>query len=165
MTTILSMSNFDRKLKKSPQSSNKRQNTNSSVVYARYVDRIKAFITDLFMIYTPILYALTYLVLGNKEAFQHSFWGPFLAVALYGVIYALFLSKTGQTPGKKAYKIKVVVDDASYETISFGRALLRFVAFLFSATILIGLILPLYNKKKKALHDMIANTVEIEEKE
>lgn len=158
------MSNFARKLKKNPHSFTKNTTQNSSVVYARYVDRIKAFITDLFMIYTPILYALTYVVLGSKEAFLHSSWGPFLAVALYGIIYALFLSKTGQTPGKKAYKIKVV-DDITYENISFGRALLRFVAFLFSATILIGLILPFYNKRKKALHDMIAKTVEIEEKE
>ncbi len=164
MTTISLMSNFARKLKKNPHSFTKNTTQNSSVVYARYVDRIKAFITDLFMIYTPILYALTYVVLGSKEAFLHSSWGPFLAVALYGIIYALFLSKTGQTPGKKAYKIKVV-DDTTYENISFGRALLRFVAFLFSATILIGLILPFYNKRKKALHDMIAKTVEIEEKE
>ena len=164
MTTISLMSNFARKLKKNPHSFIKNTTQNSSVVYARYVDRIKAFITDLFMIYTPILYALTYVVLGSKEAFLHSSWGPFLAVALYGIIYALFLSKTGQTPGKKAYKIKVV-DDTTYENISFSRALLRFVAFLFSATILIGLILPFYNKRKKALHDMIAKTVEIEEKE
>jgi len=151
-----------RELKKG---SNSNQNkTNSSVVYARYLDRIKAFITDLFMIYTPILYAITYVVLGNKEAFQHSFWGPFSAVVLYGIIYALFLSKTGQTPGKKAYKIKVV-DAKTHQNISFMRALVRFVTFLFSATILIGLLFPFYNKEKKALHDMITNTIEIEVKE
>ena len=149
-----------RELKKK-NSQNSKQTQNSSVTYARYTDRIKAFITDLFMIYTPILYAITYVVLGNKEAFQHSFWGPFSAVALYGIIYALFIAKTGQTPGKKAYKIKVV-DAKTHENISFIRALVRFVAFLFGATILIGLIFPFYNKQKKALHDMIANTIEIE---
>ena len=148
-----------RELKKGSAAS--KQTQNSSVIYARYTDRIKAFITDLFMIYTPILYAITYVVLGNKEAFQHSFWGPFSAVVLYGIIYALFIAKTGQTPGKKAYKIKVV-DAKTYENISFFRALVRFVAFLFGATILIGLLFPFYNKQKKALHDMIANTIEIE---
>ncbi|SFV53110.1 Putative integral membrane protein [hydrothermal vent metagenome] len=151
-----------RELKKGSHLNQKREN--SSVVYARYTDRIKAFITDLFMIYTPILYAITYVVLGNKEAFQHSFWGPFSAVVLYGIIYALFLSKTGQTPGKKAYKIKVV-DAKTHQNISFIRALFRFVAFLFDATILVGLFFPFYNKEKKALHDMMANTIEIEVKE
>ena len=148
-----------RELKKGSNTS--KQTRNSSVIYARYTDRIKAFITDLFMIYTPILYAITYVVLGNKEAFQHSFWGPFSAVVLYGIIYALFIAKTGQTPGKKAYKIKVI-DAATHENISFLRALVRFVTFLFGATILIGLIFPFYNKRKQALHDMIANTIEIE---
>ena len=151
-----------RELKKGSTAS--KQTQNSSVIYARYPDRIKAFITDLFMIYTPILYAITYVVLGNKEAFQHSFWGPFSAVVLYGIIYALFIAKTGQTPGKKAYKIKVV-DAKTHENISFIRALVRFVAFLFSATILIGLFFPFYNKQKQALHDMIANTIEIEVRE
>jgi len=152
-----------RELKKSSNPSQQTAN-DSSVVYARYSDRIKAFITDLFMIYTPILYVITYVVLGNKEAFQHSFWGPFSAVVLYGIIYALFISKTGQTPGKKAYRIKVV-DAKTHENISFIRALLRFIAFLFGATILIGLLFPFYNKEKKAFHDMIANTIEIEVRE
>ncbi len=115
------------------------------------------------MIYTPILYAITYVVLGNKEAFQHSFWGPFSAVVLYGVIYALFIAKTGQTPGKKAYRIKVV-DAVTRQNISFFRACIRFIAFLFGATILIGVLFPFYNKQKKALHDIIANTIEIEER-
>ena len=152
-----------RELKKNSNTSQQTAN-DSSVVYARYSDRIKAFITDLFMIYTPILYVITYVVLGNKEAFQHSFWGPFSAVVLYGIIYALFISKTGQTPGKKAYRIKVV-DAKTHENISFIRALLRFIAFLFGATILIGLLFPFYNKEKKAFHDMIANTIEIEVRE
>ena len=157
------MSNFTRKVKKqsTKQQPTKETQQNDSVIYASFLSKTKAFITDLFMIYTPILYAITYVVLGNKEEFQHSFWGPFSAVALYGIIYALFLAKTGQTPGKKAYKIKVV-DAKTHENISFLRALLRFVAFLFGVTILVGVFFPFYNKQKKALHDIIANTIEIE---
>jgi len=88
------MSNFNRKLKKKPHKKIKTALEDSSLIYANYTDRVKAFITDLFMIYTPILYAITYVVLGNKEAFQRSTLGPLSAVLLYGVIYALFLSKT-----------------------------------------------------------------------
>jgi uncharacterized RDD family membrane protein YckC len=131
-----------------------------SVRYARYPDRIKALITDMFMIYAPILYLITYVVMGGKDAFQSSQLAPLFGVTLYGVIYAFLIAKFGQTPGKKAYEIKVV-DDTTYENISFFRAFLRFFAFLFSATILFGLLTPFYRKDRKALHDMIASTVEI----
>jgi len=156
------MSNISRKLKKQAKKTDHiSKETLPKIQYARYVDRIKAFITDMFMIYTPILYAITYVVLGTKEEFQQSTLGPLSAVVLYGLIYAVFISKTGQTPGKKAYSIKVV-DSTTHENISFLRALWRFIAFLMSASILIGLILPFYNKEKKALHDMLAKTIEIE---
>ncbi|WP_151899475.1 RDD family protein [Sulfurimonas hydrogeniphila] len=139
----------------------KQQQKRPHIRYARYPDRIKALITDLFMIYAPILYIIAYIVMGSKEAFQSSQWAPFFGVATYGLIYAVLLAKFGQTPGKKAYKIKVV-DDKTYKNIGFFRALCRFTVFLFSATILLGLAIPFYRKDKKALHDIICATVEIE---
>ena len=149
-----------RKLK---QNNKKRQNQKSlepTIKYAKTTDRIKAFITDMFMIYIPILYIITYLVMGGKEEFQSSNIAPFVGVLLYGTIYAFFLYKTGQTPGKKAYNIKVV-DALTLEKISFAQAFLRFIAFLFSTTILFGLIFIFYRKDKKSLHDILANTVVI----
>jgi len=131
-----------------------------TVHYAHYPDRIKALITDMFMIYAPILYLITYVILGGKDEFQSSQWAPMLGVTLYGLIYAVLIAKFGQTPGKKAYDIKVV-DDKTYENIGFFRAFIRFIAFLFSATILLGLLTPFYRKDKKALHDLICSTVEI----
>ena len=141
----------------------KKQTTNEpkpKYTYARYVDRIKAFITDMFMIYAPILYFITYVVMGGKDEFQSSQLAPLIGVSLYALIYTVLISKFGQTPGKKAYNIKVV-DDKTYENIGFFRAFMRFVAFLFSATILLGLITPFYRKDKKALHDILCSTVEI----
>ncbi len=152
-----------RKLKK--QTKNKIQTANQTkqdVIYAYYPLKIKAFITDLFMIYAPILYVITYVIMGGKEEFQASQLAPLMGVSLYALIYAILISRFGQTPGKKAYNLKVV-DDTTYKNISFFRALLRFFAFLFSATILIGLLFPLYRKDKKALHDIICSTIEIVE--
>jgi len=131
-----------------------------TINYAYYPDRIKALITDLFMIYAPILYLITYVILGGKDEFQSSNWAPLLGVTLYGLIYAFLIAKFGQTPGKKAYEIKVV-DDKTFKNIGFFRAFCRYVAFLFSATILLGLLTPFYRKDKKALHDIICSTVEI----
>lgn len=127
--------------------------------YATYPQRIKAFIVDMFMIYTPILYIITYFILGGKEDFQSSQAAPLAAVAVYGLIYAIFLAKKGQTPGKKAYEIKVV-DKNGYK-LSFGMALLRFILFLFSATVIAGLLTPFFRADKKALHDIILGSKEI----
>ncbi|MFT7003908.1 MAG: putative RDD family membrane protein YckC [Sulfurimonas sp.] len=132
-------------------------------MYARYSDRIKAFITDMFMIYAPILYVITYLIMDGKDDFQSSEIAPLLGVTLYGIIYAVFLSKFGQTPGKKAYEMKVV-DDKTGHKISFFRSAFRYVAFLFTATTLLGLFLPFYRKDKKALHDLICGTIVVVEK-
>lgn len=148
-----------RDIKKNKKRKQQQQDT-ITVRYARYPDKIKAFITDMFMIYAPILYFITYVVMGSKEQFQSSQLAPFMGVALYGLIYAILIAKFGQTPGKKAYDIKVV-DDTTYKNIGFFRAFIRFFAFLFSATILLGLLTPFYRKDKKALHDIICSTVEI----
>jgi len=147
-----------RDLKKQAQKIKQTQESRPLHVEARYVDRIKAFITDMFMIYVPILYILAYAVLDGKDAFQESSAAQFIGVALYAFIYALFLSNSGQTPGKKAYTMKVV-DASTYEKISFLKALWRFVAFLFSAMIGVGLLVPFFRKDNKTLHDLMAHTM------
>jgi uncharacterized RDD family membrane protein YckC len=154
-----------RKLKK--QSKNKLKKTQelkNTVHYARNVDKIKAFITDMFMIYTPILYLITYVVMDGKDEFQASTLGPLIAVLLYGLITSFLVYKFGQTPGYKAYEMKVV-DVKTQEHVSFPRALLRFISFLFSATFLLGLFVGLYRKDNASLHDLIAKTNVIEIKE
>jgi uncharacterized RDD family membrane protein YckC len=132
-------------------------------IYAKYTDRIKAFITDMFMIYAPILYIITYLVMNGKDDFQSSELAPLLGVTIYGLIYAYLLSRFGQTPGKKAYELKVV-DSKSGEYIGFFKSAFRFISFLFTATTLLGLFLPLYRKDRKALHDLICGTIVVIEK-
>ncbi len=131
--------------------------------YARYVDRVKALITDMFMIYAPILYITAYLIMDGKDDFQSSELAPIMGVTIYGFIYALLLSKFGQTPGKKAYELKVV-DDKTGEYIGFFKSIFRFVAFLFTAATLLGLLLPFYRKDNKALHDLLCGTIVVIEK-
>jgi len=148
-----------RDIKKKKQT--QQHNVKETIRYARYIDRIKAFITDMFMINMPILYITTYVILDGKEDFQSSPMAQFLALLTYGVIYALFLSKTGQTPGKKAYNIKVV-NAKTKELLTPTMAFFRFFAFSISAMSIIGVLLPFYNKEKRALHDYIVGSIEIE---
>jgi len=151
-----------RKLKKqSRQKSNTIKNNKSNIKLARNVDKIKAFITDMFMIYIPILYLLTYVVLNGKDDFQASTMAPLAGVLLYGFISSILIAKFGQTPGNKAYTMKVV-DASTHELISFPRACLRFISFIFSATFVLGLFVGIYRKDNASLHDLIVKTTVIE---
>ena len=152
-----------RKLKNKNKNINKIEKQ-AVYIYSRYSFRVKAFITDMFMIYMPIMYVITYIVLDGKDEFQASELAPLIAVSLYGLIYAFLVSKFGHTPGKKAYDMKIV-DDKTAKQIGFFRALFRFVAFLLTASTLLGLFLPFYRKDKKALHDLICSTLVVIEKE
>lgn len=126
--------------------------------YAGIADRIKAFITDMFMIYIPILYIITYGVMGGKDEFQASQFGPMVGVILYGLIDALFIYKTGQTPGKKAYDIQVV-DLATRQKLSFLKALWRFIVFILCSATVFALLVPFFRKDRRALHDLLTHTI------
>ncbi len=152
------------KFKKLKKQIKKPQKIKPKYIYARFSDRVKSFITDMFMIYMPIMYLITYVVLNGKNEFQNSTIGPFIAVSLYGLIYAFLLSKFGQTPGKKAYDLKVV-DDKTGDTIGFFRSLLRYIMFLLTMTTVLGAFLPFYRKDKKSLHDLVCNTLVVKIKE
>jgi len=146
-----------RELKKQTSIKDHNRETRTHVKSAYIVLRIKALIVDLFMIYVPILYIITYIVMDGKDDFQSSQLAPFVATLLYGLIYAAFISRTGQTPGKKAYEIKIV-HQLSQQNLTFLQAFLRFFAFIFTATTLLGVFLPLLRKDKKMLHDLLLNT-------
>ncbi|MDF1874167.1 RDD family protein [Sulfurimonas sp. SAG-AH-194-I05] len=147
-----------RNLKKQANKKNFQKKELPNIKYASYADRIKAFIVDLFMIYAPLLYIITYVFMDGKDDFQSSQVAPFMGVVVYGLIYSVLLTKFGQTPGKKAYEIETV-DAKTYKRIGLSRAIWRYICFLFTATTLLGLLLPLYTKEKKALHDILSGTI------
>ena len=125
--------------------------------YAGFFVRGKAQVIDTFMIYMPLLYFLTYVVIGSAQEFRDSIWGPFIAVLIYGSVVALFLAKKGQTPGKKAYDLWVVRENGKKVTFVF--ALLRFFGFLLSGATIVGILSPLWRKDKRALHDKLFKTI------
>jgi len=153
-----------RDIKNTKKTKNIQKETKQKAHYAKTTLRIKAFITDLFMIYAPILYVITYIFMGGKDEFQESNLAPLIGVTLYALIYSILVSKFGQTPGKKAYDIKIV-DAKTGELLNFWRSLCRFIMFLFSAAFLLGLMTQLYRKDNRTLHDLICGSVVVEFKE
>lgn len=119
--------------------------------------RIKAFIIDLFMIYMPILYMTTYLILGGKEQFQGSQWAIFGCVLLYGIIDSLFCSIASQTPGMRAQGL--ILQTQNHCKPNFFLALMRFLLWLFSLGFMFGFIFPFLRKDRQTFHDFICKTI------
>ena len=120
--------------------------------YATFWERGKAQVIDTFMIYLPLLYFLTYVVIGSAQGFRDSNWGPFVAVLIYGLIVALLMALKGQ----KAYDLWVRRENN--QPITFLFALLRFFLFLISGVTIIGILMPLWRKDKSTLHDLLLKT-------
>ena len=125
--------------------------------------RIKAFIVDMFMIMMPIMYITTYLIMEGKDDFQGSDEARWITASVFGLIIILFWVIKAQTPGFKAYSLKVV-DDTSLKNISFGKAILRYIIFLISATTILLAFVPFFRKDKKTVQDIFSKTIVISEK-
>ena len=118
------------------------------------IPRLKAFITDIFMIYMPILYVATYGVLGSKEALWESQGAIFICWALYVLILSLFFARDGQSLGYKYAKIALVKENGS--DVGFATALIRNVIFCVSFGLIFGIFVPFVRKDRRFLHDIIS---------
>jgi uncharacterized RDD family membrane protein YckC len=78
-----------------------------------------------------------------------------LSVTVY---FVLFWSVTGQTPGMRAMRLRVVAEDRSPP--SLGRALVRLVGLLLAIVPLFAGFLPvLFDARRRGLPDYLAGTV------
>ena len=123
--------------------------------------RFKAFVTDMFMIMMPIMYLTTYVIMDGADSFKGSETSRWVTMAIYGVITVIFWIRTGQTPGFKAYDLRLV-DDHTRKPIGYGLAIARYMMFIFSAVSIIGILLPFFRKDKKTLQDILMQTSVVE---
>ncbi|HRG60983.1 MAG TPA: RDD family protein [Aliarcobacter cryaerophilus] len=126
--------------------------------------RLKAFLTDTFLITTPIFYIVIYLIMGSGEEFSQNRtvgWGIIFFVHI-GVI-SIFWLKNGQTPGLRAYDIKLV-DNLSKQKISIIQVFVRYITTLFAVVSIFLLFIPFFNKDKKTFQDILSNTIIINDK-
>lgn len=119
----------------------------------RASERIKAFITDMFMINMPLLYLTTYVLLDGKEAFTHNQWAILACGVGYGVITSLFLSISGQTPGFRYMGIRLAGENGG--RLGFLRTLARYVLWVLGTSFLFGLLFGLIRRDGRCLHDVI----------
>jgi uncharacterized RDD family membrane protein YckC len=125
--------------------------------------RLRAFLTDTFLITTPILYIVIYLIMGSGEAFSEDRlkgWSIILVIHLLVIIFFWFVK--GQTPGLKAYELKII-DALTKNRISFVQSLIRYSATVFVVVSFFLIFLPFIRKDKKTFQDLISNTIIINE--
>ena len=125
--------------------------------------RIKAFITDTFLITTPIFYVTIYFIMGSGDMFsQNKASGWVIIFGTHFIAIMLFWIIKGQTPGLKAYE-GLLVDAKTKKKISVLQALVRYVITLLSILSFFGMFLPFLRKDKKTLQDLLSNTCIIHE--
>lgn len=130
--------------------------TKQKVKIASRIERAKAFLIDIFLLYVPVLY-VCYFVLGSKEAFLGNQAVIFACSAFFGVVQALFLSTKAQSPGLKAYDL-YLIDTKKGRKLSFLRVILRYIVFLIGASLLFGLLMSFLRKDGLALHDLLSQS-------
>ena len=154
-----------RDVKKGKATTNNKSKQVHEEIYGQCVSplaRVKAFITDMFMIMMPIMYITTYIIMDGKDDFQASDMAHWVTMAIYGLIIITFWVKKGQTPGFKAYDI-ILVDDETKEKLGVVKATLRYIMFIISAVSIIGFLLPFFRKDKKTFQDLVMQTSVIDD--
>lgn len=133
--------------------------SNSSLlISSKLSSRFKAFLTDTFLITTPILYIVIYLVLGSGQEFaQNRSLGWSIILAIHFIIIAIFWLKNGQTPGLKAYDLKLV-DNKTLSRVSVLQVIIRYFATLASIISIFFIFTPYINKERKTFQDIVSNT-------
>lgn len=130
----------------------------SKYMSSKLSSRFKAFLTDTFLITTPILYIVIYLVMGSGQEFAENRtlgWG--IIFAIHFIIIAIFWLKNGQTPGLKAYDLKLV-DNKSLARVSVLQVIIRYAATLASVISIFFMFTPYTNKERKTFQDIVSNT-------
>ena len=119
--------------------------------------RSKAFITDSFMLLMPIMYAVMYLVMGGREGFAANMmlgWIDILVPLIF--IQIAFIAKSGQTPGMRAYNIRVV-DNNTLTTAGFGQIVVRQILAPISR-LLFGWVFLFLRKDHRQPHEWLSRT-------
>jgi uncharacterized RDD family membrane protein YckC/Tfp pilus assembly major pilin PilA len=142
----------------------------SDVVYAGFMRRWAASFLDNLILLVPLF--LIFFVLGMMLAVSGTHQPgqdpPFVVLLVYPLwfvlrmlYFALMESSAQQgTIGKRALGIKVTDDNG--QQLSFPHALGRWFAAALSYPLYVGFLMAAFTERKRALHDMVANTLVVD---
>jgi len=148
-----------RKIKQNiPNAEQASVNLNSQKHYASSRLKIKAFLTDAFMLVMPIMYIVFYLVMDGREGFEgDKLLGWMYILIPLVVVQSIFMYFSGQTPGYRAYSI-TLIDEKTKTKPSLFVIIFRNISAILSLFTIIGWMLMLFRKDSKTLHDLLSST-------
>jgi len=133
---------------------------NRRFIYPNPLLRLSAFLLDSFLIVTPI--AMLWGILFGYHEMKTDNPKPYLLaieIAAVWLITSYLISKSAQTPGKKAFGM-YVVSVGTFEKISFFRASFRFALWLLCwLSMGIGFFIAFFNSNRQTLADKFSGTV------
>jgi uncharacterized RDD family membrane protein YckC len=130
----------------------------SAAISASIASRLKAFLTDTFLITTPIFYVVIYFIMDGGEDFaQNRTLGWTLIFLMHALIILFFWLKNAQTPGLKAYGIKLI-STSTQQKITFFQALLRYAVTLIAVICFPLLFIAFLRKDKRTFQDIISDS-------
>lgn len=134
----------------------------STYPYAGAMVKLKAFLTDSFMLLMPIMYVVFYLLMDGREDFAaHKLLGWTEILVPLVIVQTLFMAKSAQTPGYRAYELKLI-DVATGEKPALFMILFRNLCALLSFFTIFGWMMMFIRKDHKTLHDLLSNTAVIQ---
>ena len=132
--------------------------------YASARMKIKAFLTDSFMLVMPIMYVVFYFIMDGRDGFaEEKILGWFYILIPLVIVQTIFMFKTAQTPGYRAYNL-TLIDDITGEKPSLFIIIFRNLSSILSLLTLVGWMLMFFRKDKKTLHDLLSGTATIMKK-
>ncbi|MDR2639076.1 MAG: RDD family protein [Helicobacteraceae bacterium] len=125
----------------------------SSAKPAGFWARFSAAIVDIFMIFMPLVFIVN-ITIGYEE---RTLIAWIAQTAIFAPITIAFWTRKGYTPGKKYMRL-IVLDSKTNKTMYLPQACLRFICECVSFASVIGVLLPIFRKDKKTLHDLLSRS-------
>jgi len=146
------------------EKASKKSPSSNKEMYASSGLRVKAFLTDAFMLLMPIMYVVFYLVMEGREDFAaHKILGWLYILLPLVTAQTLFMYVSGQTPGYRAYNI-TLIDVHTKEKPPLLRIIFRNIAAILSFLTFVGWVLMFFRKDHKTLHDLLSATAVVHKK-
>lgn len=136
-------------------------NQNKNLVIASFFERIVAFIIDLFflnlILIIPAFIAIKIGLITSESGLRVFIYFAYLLMFIYFVL----LNKTGKTLGKMLVGIEVINKDEE-SSLTLKQSVFRTLGYgLDLLTLFGGLLLGLFNKNRRTLHDFMGSSIVI----
>lgn len=136
----------------------KKIDIDNSYDYASVGQKVKAFLTDAFMLVMPIMYIVFYLAMGSREEFRDNMLMGWIYILIpLVIVQTIFIYKSGQTPGYRAYNI-TLIDNTTKQIPSLGVVLFRNLSAVLSLLTILGWAVMFFRKDNRNLHDLLSAT-------